>query len=108
MKPLLLERLALFTIFYQYASSVLILVYLLVMFSLGVGFTLYDKLSALKRKSRVPEKTLFLIAVLGGSLPMYVTMLTVSHKTRHKRFMIGLPCIIIVQIAAVIALNVLL
>ena len=59
--------------------------------------TVHDKISAQKGKWRVPEKALFLLAVLGGSAAMYITMLIIRHKTRHKRFMIGLPAIFILQ-----------
>ena len=67
--------------------------------------TVSDKSRAKKHKRRVPEKTLFLTAAFGGSIAMYLTMLTVRHKTKHKRFMIGLPLIIFVQTGAVILLR---
>ena len=51
---------------------------------------------------RVPEKTLMALSVLGGSLAMYITMQIVHHKTKHKKFMIGIPIIIVLQIILVI------
>ncbi len=63
----------------------------------AVCITVYDKYAAKRRKTRVPEKLLFLTAICGGSLAMYVTMLVIRHKTKHKRFMVGLPVIIAVQ-----------
>lgn len=63
----------------------------------AVCITVYDKYAAKRRKTRVPEKVLFLVALCGGSLAMYVTMLVIRHKTKHKRFMVGLPVIIAVQ-----------
>ena len=51
------------------------------------------------------EATLVLISALGGSLAMYATMLFVRHKTKHKRFMIGLPLIMIAQVALIILVN---
>lgn len=45
----------------------------------------------------MPEKTLFALSVVGGALGMYATMCLIRHKTRHKRFMIGLPIIILIQ-----------
>ena len=63
----------------------------------AVIITVHDKRAAKKQKWRIPEKTLFLVALLGGALAMYITMLTIRHKTLHKRFMIGLPLIIILQ-----------
>ena len=63
--------------------------------------TVYDKLAAKKRpKHRVPENTLLLLAVLGGSAAEYVTMLLIRHKTKHRKFMIGLPVIILLETLA--------
>ena len=65
---------------------------------ISVFMTVYDKLASKNRKNaRVPEKVLFLLSMLGGSVAMYLTMLVIRHKTKHKRFMIGLPVIIIAQ-----------
>lgn len=58
-----------------------------------------DKKFAIKNKQRVPEKTLFTLALFGGALTEYIAMNTVRHKTLHKRFMIGLPVIFTLQIA---------
>ena len=57
----------------------------------------YDKYKATQGGWRVPEKTLFLLCFLGGSPFMYITMKTIRHKTLHRRFMIGIPLIIIFQ-----------
>ncbi len=65
--------------------------------ALAAVVTAYDKLIAGGKRRRVPEKTLFLLAIAGGSAAMYVTMLLIRHKTCHKRFMLGLPCLIGVQ-----------
>ena len=64
---------------------------------LAVCLTAYDKYASVKKRFRVPEKTLFLTALFGGSLAMYITMLVIRHKTKHKRFMIGLPVIALAQ-----------
>lgn len=64
---------------------------------LAVCLTVYDKYAAKRKKARIPEKTLFLTALFGGSLAMYITMLVIRHKTKHKRFMIGLPVIALAQ-----------
>jgi uncharacterized membrane protein YsdA (DUF1294 family) len=69
---------------------------------IGVVITVYDKIAAKKRpRNRIPEKTLLLCGALGGAVPMYLTMLLIRHKTRHKKFMVGLPVIIVLQIIAV-------
>lgn len=48
-------------------------------------------------RRRVGERTLLLISVLGGGLGMYFTMLIIRHKTRHIKFMLGIPLIIIAE-----------
>lgn len=74
---------------------------------IAIAVTAYDKIISKKSgKVRVREATLFLISALGGSLAMYAAMLFVRHKTKHKRFMIGLPLMMIFQAAAIILVNI--
>ena len=76
-----------------------ILIYFLAISLITNIVTVYDKKAAKKwTKHRVPEKILFLLAILGGSLAEYLTMLKIRHKTKHKRFMIGLPIIMVLQV----------
>ena len=76
-----------------------ILLYLLWVY-LGIvnvaGFILpaVDKRRAKKDRWRIRESTLFLISALGGSVAMYISMRLFHHKTKHKRFMIGIPVIL--------------
>ena len=81
-------------------------VYLCAVSLVAVCVTIYDKWAA-KRKpqGRVPEKTLCLWAAVGGSFAMYLTMQAIRHKTKHASFMIGIPAIMVVQIAAIIAIG---
>lgn len=74
-------------------------IYLIIISLISVIVTVVDKLAAKFHKWRIPEKTLFILSILGGSVAMLLTMLLIRHKTRHKRFMIGIPLIIIIQIA---------
>lgn len=65
--------------------------------------TIYDKIAAKKRpKHRISEAMLILLALLGGATAEYVVMKLIRHKTRHKKFMIGLPVIIILHILLVV------
>lgn len=64
----------------------------------------WDKKKAEKGKWRVSEKTLFILALFGGSLGLYVSMRMFHHKTRHKRFMIGVPLIFLLQIIIIVYL----
>ena len=57
-----------------------------------------DKYLAKKNKRRISESTLFTLALIGGAVGEYVSMKLFRHKTLHKRFMIGLPVIIAVQL----------
>lgn len=64
--------------------------------------TLADKIKAKKGAFRVPENTLIILALFGGSVAEYFTMRLIRHKTLHKKFMIGLPLIIILQLLLMI------
>ena len=57
----------------------------------GVILTVYDKRIAGSGKRRVPEATLMAVGLLGAAGPMYLTMKKIRHKTKHKKFMLGLP-----------------
>ena len=57
-----------------------------------------DKYKAEHQKWRIPEKTLFIFALLGGSLGGIIGMYAFRHKTRHKKFSAGFPLILIVQL----------
>lgn len=66
--------------------------------ALSVIICCYDKIAAKKwQKSRVPELFLLFLATLGGAVSMLGCMLIIRHKTRHKKFMLGLPAIILLQ-----------
>lgn len=79
-----------------------IFIYLAVISLISVIVCVTDKSRAKKGKWRVKESTLFLLSALGGSAAMYVTMRAIHHKTLHKRFMIGLPLITVIQAAVFI------
>ncbi|MCI8597741.1 MAG: DUF1294 domain-containing protein [Lachnospiraceae bacterium] len=61
-----------------------------------------DKSKARHRKWRIAEKTLFLTAILGGSIGSILGMQLFRHKTKHTSFVIGMPCILICQILLVL------
>ena len=79
-----------------------IAVYLAAISLLAVILTAYDKRAARRHKWRVRESTLLLIAALGGSVAMLLTMQIIRHKTKHTKFMVGIPVIIALQIAAAV------
>jgi len=69
---------------------------------IAVTLTMYDKRAAQQHKWRVRESTLLLVAALGGSVAMLLTMRVIRHKTKHAKFMVGIPVIIVLQIAAAV------
>ena len=91
----------------------LLFIYLAIISIFAIFITIYDKSIArkngyaAKKKRRVPERTLLIIAAMGGSVAMYITMKNIRHKTQHKKFMIGIPAIIAAQVALVVLLIVL-
>ena len=80
----------------------LILLYLLIINALGFLLMLVDKLKAKKNLWRIPEKTLFLTALLGGSVGSLLGMYMVRHKTQHLKFTLGMPLILALQVIAVV------
>lgn len=65
-----------------------------------IGFVLMgiDKYKAKKRAFRIPEATLFIVAIIGGSIGSIIGMYAFRHKTRHWYFVYGMPAILILQI----------
>ena len=71
-----------------------------------VGFLMMgiDKRKAIKGAFRIPEATLFIVALIGGSIGSIAGMYTFRHKTRHFSFVYGMPAILILQVILVILL----
>ena len=76
----------------------LLILYLLIMNAAGVISMLADKRKAKKKLWRIPEATLLGIAALGGSLGSLVGMYAFRHKTKHVKFTLGIPAILIAQL----------
>lgn len=71
----------------------------LVIINIFAIFVMYsDKKKAKKGYWRVPEQRLFIIAILFGSLGILIGMRMFNHKTRHFKFVFGIPVILIIQI----------
>ena len=56
-----------------------------------------DKKRAQRRRDRVPERTLFLLAAIGGSLGVIIAMYRKRHKTKHASFRIGIPLLLFIN-----------
>ncbi len=78
------------------------LYYLVIISAVSVILCVYDKIAAKHKWQRISENSLLFCGVLGGALAMYTTMRIIHHKTKHTKFMLGLPIIILVQIAAIL------
>lgn len=79
-----------------------ILIYLGIINLIGFFSMFLDKQKAKRGKWRIPEKTLFLLAAIGGSLGTTLGMHVFRHKTKHWYFKLGMPLILIVQIILII------
>lgn len=80
-------------------------VYLLVVNISTVVVYGWDKLSAKQDWQRVPEKILLLLALFGGSVGAMAAMTFFRHKTRHLKFIYGVPLIFVLQIAVLVYLH---
>lgn len=79
--------------------EIIAIVYLIVVNLIALCMFAADKNKAQKNKWRIPEKALFMIAIIGGSIGAIAGMYIFRHKTRHWYFVIGMPLIFILQIA---------
>lgn len=76
----------------------LLIIYLVIINIAGFAAMGIDKYKAIHHRWRIPEKTLFLIAIIGGGIGSYVGMIIFRHKTKHIVFIYGMPSIIIIHI----------
>lgn len=77
------------------------IIYLILINLAGFAAMGIDKRRAIHRQWRIPERTLFGIAFLGGSVGSILGMEVFRHKTKHLSFRAGMPAILILQLAAV-------
>lgn len=88
----------------DYRIFILIAVFWVIMSAAAVYATKADKSYAKKGKRRIPERTLMLIGLFGGAEAMYITMKKIRHKTKHNKFMIGLPLEIVLHVLLIVGL----
>ena len=81
----------------------ILLIYLGIISLISVIVCVYDKVISKKNnvKLRIPEKSLLIWSALGGSVAMYICMQLIRHKTKHAKFMIGIPIIMVLQAALI-------
>ena len=78
------------------------LIYLILMNAFAALLMHGDKMRARKKQRRMPEAFLFIIALMGGSLGIWLGMYLCRHKTRHRKFVLGIPLILILQIILIL------
>ena len=83
---------------YSITTFYLIMINLFGFLSMGL-----DKSKARRGKWRIKERTLFLIALVGGSTGSLCGMYFFRHKTKHRSFVIGIPAILILQAAGFVS-----
>jgi uncharacterized membrane protein YsdA (DUF1294 family) len=74
-------------------------IYLATISFVAAILTAHDKRAAKHGSRRISEATLLIVSAIGGSVAMLAMMKAIRHKTKHKRFMVGIPVMIILQIA---------
>lgn len=88
----------------EYKDGIELMTYLIIAYLVCINLAGFasmglDKKKAIRHQWRIPETTLFLIALLGGSLGSIVGMQLFRHKTRHWYFVCGMPAIFFVELA---------
>lgn len=83
----------------------MLLIYFLIINAVGFILMLADKRKAQKKLWRVSESTLLMVAAIGGSIGSLAGMYAFRHKTKHLKFTLGIPAILILQIALIFLLN---
>ena len=82
--------------------KIIIVIYMVIMSIIGFASMGIDKKRAINKKWRTPEKTLFIIAFLGGAAGSVLGMHIFKHKTKHMKFVIFMPLFLVLQIAALL------
>ncbi len=80
-----------------------VVIYLLIISLVSIIVCIYDKKISKKNRVelRISEAKLMLLSAIGGGLAMFLCMLAIRHKTKHFKFMVGIPFIMLLQGAAV-------
>ena len=83
----------------------ILFVYLVIINLLSLFLMAEDKRRARRHLWRIPERTLFAAALVGGSVGALLSMYLFHHKTRHWYFVVGMPLILVAQLAAGLAVG---
>jgi uncharacterized membrane protein YsdA (DUF1294 family) len=83
---------------YLSSASTVFIAFLLLINVISFSVFAVDKQKAVQGKWRIPEKVLILLAGMGGAAGALLAMKIFRHKTRHPKFSIGIPVLLILQI----------
>ena len=75
--------------------------YIIIINIISFFIMLYDKKQAIYHNFRISEKTIFIVSLLLGGIGTYVGMYVFRHKTKHLKFTIGIPIVIILNIISI-------
>lgn len=81
------------------SAEAYLLIYIAIISFFSIIITVYDKAAAKTGRRRISERMLMLTGFFGGATAMYGTMQFIRHKTKHKKFMLGLPIFILLHLA---------
>ncbi len=84
----------------------IIVLYLIVINIIGIIIMASDKSKAKHHAFRIPERVLFFVAIIGGSIGTWAGMYMFRHKTKHWYFVVGMPAILALQIALICILRI--
>lgn len=79
------------------------MVYFAAVAVISIILTVYDKAAAKRGAWRISEAMLMAVGFVGGALPMFITMKIIRHKTKHAKFMLGLPAEFLLHAVLVVA-----
>lgn len=80
----------------------MLICYLILINAVSFTLMLADKRKAQKKKLRISENALITLAIIGGSIGVLAGMHLFRHKTKHLKFIIGIPMILALQIVAIV------
>ena len=82
----------------RYPLMSFVIIHLCIISLIAIFVTVSDKIKAKRGKWRIPESVLLAISAMGGSFAMYTAMKLIRHKTNHRRFMLGIPIMMLFHV----------
>lgn len=86
------------------ALKTMIIIYICLINIIGLVIMGLDKSKAKKQQYRIPEKTFFIVSIIGGSVGTWIGMMLFRHKTKHWYFLVFIPLIFFAQVLLIFLL----